>query len=210
MTSQDYSRLLIGVLAIQGAFARHVEALTRLGAQVREVRNESDLKGLDGLVIPGGESTTMTRVMRTEGMLAPLAEFGRQHPVFGTCAGMILMGAPGDDPRVAAFDWMPIRVKRNAYGSQVDSFRDFGTVTGLNGNPEFEMVFIRAPKFEVTADGAEVIGTCRGEPAMVRFGHHLATAFHPELTDDDRIHRMWLAGVLAARRGRPTQGATST
>lgn len=199
MTSRNdspYARLKIGVLALQGAFAKHVEVLARLGVDGREVRNAADLADLDGLIIPGGETTTMTRLMRSEGMIDPLDSFGRTHPVMGTCAGMVFMGRDVDDARVHTFGWMPIRIIRNAYGSQVHSFRDVGTVKGIAGHPEVEMVFIRAPQFEPASDEVEVIGTCRGLPVAARCGDYIATAFHPELTDDDRLHRLWLDRVL--------------
>jgi len=191
-----YASLRIGVLALQGAFAKHIEILVRLGAEVREVRNAADLEDLDGLIIPGGETTTMTKIMKSEGMLDAVDRFGRSRAVFGTCAGMVLMGREVEDARVHAFGWMPIRSIRNAYGSQVNSFRDVGTVKGIAGHPDVEMVFIRAPQFEPASDDVEIIGTCRGLPVAARYGLHVATAFHPELTDDDRIHRLWLDGIL--------------
>lgn len=203
MTSRNdspYARLKIGVLALQGAFARHLEVLARLGAEGREVRNTADFAELDGLIIPGGETTTMTKIMISEGMIDSVAQFGAAHPVFGTCAGMVFMGRDVDDARVHAFGWMPIKINRNAYGSQVNSFRDVGIVKGITGHPEMEMVFIRAPQFEPASEEVEVIGTCRGLPVVARCGDYLATAFHPELTDDDRLHRLWLDGILARKR----------
>jgi len=194
--------LRIGVLALQGAFAKHLEVLHRLGVAGEEVRRAEDLEPLDGLIIPGGESTTMLKLLTTENWLDTLMDFGRRKPALGTCAGMVLMGSEIDDRRVTPFGWMPIRVLRNAYGSQVHSFRDVGTVQGIEGHPEMEMVFIRAPKFVPLSDEVTVIGTCRGEPVAARCGAHLATAFHPELTNDDRIHRLWL-GMVAERRRHP-------
>jgi 5'-phosphate synthase pdxT subunit len=198
----NFSDLRIGVLTIQGAFAKHLEVLTRLGVTAREVRNASELDEIDGLIIPGGESTTMLKVMRAEGMIEPLRKFGQHNPVMGTCAGMILMATEADDARVEPFGWMPIRALRNAYGAQVHSFRDIGPIKGIEGHPEIEMVFIRAPKFVPLSSDVEVIGTCRNEPVAARFGHHLALAFHPELTDDTRLHRLWLNGILTATTGR--------
>lgn len=209
MTMSESARLRIGVLAIQGDWEKHVEMLSRLGVETIPVRNPEDLKSLDGLVIGGGESTTMTKVMATEGMLDSVAGFGHHHPVMGTCAGMVLMGRSADDSRVRPFGWLPMTVLRNAYGSQVNSFCDMGRVQGLAGSEEIEMVFIRAPKLGTLSDGVEVIGTCREEPVIVRYENHLAMAFHPELTDDSRIHQMWLAGVAAAKRGVTVSAAAS-
>jgi 5'-phosphate synthase pdxT subunit len=197
-TDSPYAGLRIGALALQGAFARHLEVLARLGVAGCEVRSASDLEGLDGLIIPGGETTTMTKIMTREGIVEPLEAFGRSHPVFGTCAGMILMAREVHDARVRSFGWMPIKSLRNAYGSQVNSFRDIGVMTGIAGHPEVEMVFIRAPQFEPLSKEVEIIGTCRGLPVAARFGGHVATAFHPELTDDDRVHRLWLDCVVRA------------
>ena len=201
----ESARLRIGVLAIQGAWAKHAEVLTTLGVDVREVRNADELTGLDGLIIGGGETTTMTKVMLIEGMLDAVAEFGHHHPVMGTCAGMVLMAESADDPRVRPFGWIPMTVLRNAYGSQLNSFRDTGKVNGIVGSDEIEMVFIRAPKFGELSDDVEAIGQCRGDTVIVRYRSHLAMAFHPELTDDNRVHQMWLAQVAAAKRAQPSQ-----
>ena len=195
----------IGVLALQGAFAKHLEVLDRLGVDGVEIRQPEQLDELDGLIIPGGETTTMVKLMKSEGWFDRMRDFGTDHPVMGTCAGMVLMGQELDDPLVEPFGWMPIRVHRNAYGSQVNSFRDTGCVEGMSGSPEMEMVFIRAPRFEPLSDELVSLGMCRGESVMVRYGHFLALAFHPELTDDVRIHRYWLdivrESVAADRAG---------
>jgi len=182
----------IGVLALQGAFQKHLDVLERLGVEGVDIRQPEELDDIDGLIIPGGETTTMVHLMKTEGWFARMREYGLSHPVMGTCAGMVLMGQELDDPLVEPFGWMPIRVVRNAYGSQVNSFRDTGCVEDMSGSPEMEMVFIRAPRFEALSDEVVSLGMCRGESVMVRFGHFLALAFHPELTDDVRIHRYWL------------------
>jgi 5'-phosphate synthase pdxT subunit len=182
----------IGVLALQGAFAKHLDVLERLGVSGVEIRQPEELDGIDGLIIPGGETTTMVNLMKTEGWFERMREFGLNHPVMGTCAGMVLMGRELDDPLVEPFGWMPIRVHRNAYGSQVNSFWDTGCVEDMPGPAEMEMVFIRAPRFEPLSDELISLGMCRGESVMIRYGHFLALAFHPELTDDVRIHRYWL------------------
>jgi 5'-phosphate synthase pdxT subunit len=167
------------------------------------VRLPEQFEEIDGLIIPGGETTTMTRIMKAEGWIEDLRAFGKAKPVFGTCAGLILMGSEVEDARVEPMGWLPIKVLRNAYGSQVWSFSDVGKVRGFLGHPEMEMVFIRAPKFEILSSEVEVIGECRGEAVMVKSGHHLASSFHPELTVDTRVHRYWLEGVESSRAERP-------
>lgn len=188
----------IGVLALQGDFARHLEVLSNLQVESLEIRTPDQLEEIDGLIIPGGESTTMTRIMRAEGWSQDLKKWAHHHPVFGTCAGLILMASEVDDPRVEPLGCLPIRALRNAYGAQVWSFQDVGTVTGLPGHPEMEMVFIRAPKFEVLSDDLEVLGRCRGEAVLIRKGHYLAATFHPELAGETRVHRYWLELVRAS------------
>jgi 5'-phosphate synthase pdxT subunit len=192
----------IGVLALQGAFARHLEVLSRLEVEAREIRLPQELEETDGLIIPGGESTTMTRIMKAEGWFDELKAWSQQHPLFGTCAGLILMASQIDDSRVDTLGCLPIKAHRNCYGSQVWSFRDVGTITGLPGHQDMEMVFIRAPKFEVLSDDLEILGRCRGEAVLIKQGHHLAASFHPELGDDTRIHRFWLELVQAAGQSR--------
>lgn len=188
----------IGVLALQGAFARHLDVLAKLKVDACEVRVPEQFHEIDGLIIPGGESTTMTRIMKAEGWLEDLRAFGKAKPVFGTCAGLILMSSEIEDSRVQPMGWLPIKALRNDYGSQVHSFRDVGKVKGLPGHSDMEMVFIRAPRFEILSKEVEVMGTCRGESVMIRQGHHLASSFHPELTDDSRVHRFWLGLVEAS------------
>lgn len=187
----------IGVLALQGDFARHLEILSSLEVDCCEIRSPEQLEDIDGLIIPGGESTTMTRIMRAEGWLGELKKWTEHHPVFGTCAGLILMASQVDDPRVEPLGCLPIRAFRNAYGAQVWSFQDVGTVTGMPGHPEMEMIFIRAPKFEMLSDDLEVLGRCRGEAVLIRKGHHMAATFHPELAGETRVHSCWLDLVKA-------------
>jgi pyridoxal 5'-phosphate synthase pdxT subunit len=176
--------LRIGVLALQGNFREHASVLRRLGAEVVEVRKPEQLEGLDGLVVPGGESTAMRRLMRIYGLEEPLAGFGG--PLFGTCAGMILF-----DRR--HLDLIDVAVERNAYGRQVASFEDD---VDLDGEEEpLRGVFIRAPRLEETGPDVEVLGRLRGEPVLVRQGRVLAASFHPELTDDTRVHERFLAMV---------------
>jgi 5'-phosphate synthase pdxT subunit len=180
---------LIGVLALQGDFEAHVKALEELGARTRIVRVSSDLDGLDGLVIPGGESTTMTLGIEREQLAEPLRDFVRSgRPTLGTCAGLIML----DRDHLGLLD---VSVQRNAFGRQTSSFE---ADLDFDGEP-LHAVFIRAPWVEEVGDGVEVLAEVDGHPVAVREGNVLAVAFHPELTDERRLHR-WLletAGVAA-------------
>ena len=193
----------IGVLALQGAFLEHEKILTRLGVEVAEVRLPGHLEGLDGLIIPGGESTTIGKVARRWGLLEPLATFARSgRPLWGTCAGMILMAKEAVDGQEAQplLGLMDVTIRRNAFGRQVDSFEADLKVAVL-GKQSFHAVFIRAPWIERVGEGVEVLAQLEpalsgveGDGAIVaaRQGNLLATAFHPELTGDDRFHRYFL------------------
>jgi 5'-phosphate synthase pdxT subunit len=176
--------LRIGVLALQGNFREHASVLRRLGAEVVEVRKPEQLDGLDGLIVPGGESTAMRRLMRISALEEPLASFAG--PLFGTCAGMILF-----DRR--HLDLIDVEVERNAYGRQVASFEDDVELDGEE--KPLRGVFIRAPRLEEAGPDVEVLGRLRGEPVLVRQGRVLAASFHPELTDDTRVHERFLALV---------------
>jgi 5'-phosphate synthase pdxT subunit len=182
----------IGVLALQGAFIEHEQVLERIGAEPVEVRLPQHLEGLDGLIIPGGESTTIGKVAVRWGLLEPLRDFARSgRPVWGTCAGMILLAREASDglPDQPLLGLMDVAVRRNAFGRQVDSFEADLEVPAL-GEPPFHAVFIRAPRIERVGEGVEVLARLEdGTVVAVRQGHLLATAFHPELTDDDRFHR---------------------
>jgi pyridoxal 5'-phosphate synthase pdxT subunit len=176
--------LRIGVLAVQGNFREHSAVLRRLGAEVVEVRKREQLEGLDGLVVPGGESTAMLRLMRIYGLEDAVAGFAG--PLFGTCAGMILF-----DRR--HLDLIDLEVERNAYGRQVASFEDD---VELDADEEpLRGVFIRAPRVADTGPDVEVLGRLHGEPVLLRQGRVLAASFHPELTDDARVHERFLAMV---------------
>ena len=177
----------IGVLALQGAFREHARALRHAGADVVEVRLPEQLDGLDGLVIPGGESTTITKLARLYGLDEAIRAFGR--PIFGTCAGMILV----DRNHLGLAD---IEVDRNAYGRQVASFEADLALDG-DGRP-FRGVFIRAPRVRDVGPGVEVLAELDGEPVLLRDGLVLAAAFHPELTDDPRVHERFLELVTEA------------
>ena len=180
---------LIGVLALQGGFEAHAKALDDLGARTRIVRVPGDLDGLDGLVIPGGESTTMTLGIEREQLADPLRDFVRSgRPTLGTCAGLIML----DRDHLGLLD---VTVRRNAFGRQIGSFE---ADLDFEGEP-LRAVFIRAPWVEEVGDGVEVLAEVDGHPVAVREGNVLAVAFHPELTDERRLHR-WLletAGVAA-------------
>ena len=178
----------IGVLGLQGAYAKHLAILQQLDVQAMDVRKPNDLEGCHGLIIPGGESTTMTKLINEIEMHGALIKFSVDRPVFGTCAGMILMATKVDDDRVKTLNLMNIEVERNAYGRQIDSFIDELDVT-TNGQA-FSMrgVFIRAPRIKNMGEGVEVLASVNGEPVLVQEGHHMAAAFHPELTGETRIH----------------------
>ncbi len=179
--------LRIGVLAIQGDFREHAHVLERLGAQPVEVRKPDQLEGLDGLVIPGGESTAITRLIRIYGLEEALRRF--DGPVFGTCAGMILL----DRDHLGLVD---LAVRRNAYGRQVASFE---ADLRLDGEAEpLRGVFIRAPRVRGVGDEVEVLAEHGGEPVLIRQGRFLVASFHPELTDDTRVHERFLELVREA------------
>ena len=184
---------MIGVLALQGAFAAHARTLADLGARTREVRTPADLAAVDALVMPGGESTTMSRLLTTSGLFDPLADrIADGLPVLGTCAGMILLAAEVADgrPDQRSFGAIDIGVRRNGYGRQVDSFEADLDVKGLDG--PFHAVFIRAPVVDRVGAGVDVLAEHDGAPVMARSGALTVASFHPELTDDGRLHAMFL------------------
>jgi 5'-phosphate synthase pdxT subunit len=186
----------VGVLALQGDFAAHGAALERAGAQPVYVREAGQLGDLDGLVIPGGESTTMLKLLRYDGLMEPLERFGREKPIFGTCAGAILLAKDVTHPVQESLALMDIGVERNGYGRQLDSRvaqiepeHDFVQRAGP-GN--MEAVFIRAPIIRRTGPGAAVLARYEGNPVLVEQGRHLVATFHPELTPDSRVHALFL------------------
>jgi 5'-phosphate synthase pdxT subunit len=191
----------VGVLALQGAFREHLRALADVGLEAVEVRRAEDLDGLDGLVIPGGESTTMSKLMESYGLEGPIRKLHEGGaPVFGTCAGMILVSRHAVDglPGQRYLGLIDVEVRRNAFGRQVSSFEaplrleaDAEPLTG---------VFIRAPWIERAGDGVEVLAEHEGRPVAARQGTVLVTAFHPELTGDRRLHRRFAEMVAGSRR----------
>lgn len=188
--------LTVGVLALQGAFAAHQAALATTGVASRQVRVPADLDGLDALVMPGGESTTMSRLLTTSGLFDALAEaIEGGLAVFGTCAGMILLATEVLDgrPDQRSFGALDIAVRRNGYGRQIDSFEADIDVRSLH--TPFHAVFIRAPKVERVGAGVEVIAEHDGVPVLVRSGKIFVASFHPELTPDARLHSLFLQEV---------------
>ncbi|MDP2964942.1 MAG: pyridoxal 5'-phosphate synthase glutaminase subunit PdxT [Pelolinea sp.] len=189
----------IGVLALQGDFLEHQQALDRLVVESCQVRNAAELAGLNGLIIPGGESTVIGKLAQDFALLEPLRTFAKQHAVWGTCAGSIFLSKDvrREQPLLGMMD---ITVERNAFGRQVDSFEidlDIPVLRTPTGeNPPFHAIFIRAPLIESVGSGVEILSALPdGRVVAARQGHWLATAFHPELTDDDRLHRYFLEMV---------------
>ena len=180
----------IGVLALQGAYDIHAKRLAELGATPRLVRTPAELDGLDGLVIPGGESTTFLKHLERAGFYEVLNEFVRTKPTFGTCAGCILLAKDVENPPQRSFGVLDIAVERNAYGRQNDS-AILNAETKLPGGP-MEMVFIRAPRISRIGEGIEVLARRGDDPALVRKGSLLAATFHPELSNDTRVHQLFL------------------
>lgn len=186
----------VGVLSLQGDFAAHGAMLERAGAEPVYVREAGQLDDIAGLILPGGESTTMLKLMRYEGLFEPLVAFGRRKPVFGTCAGAILMARHVTSPEQESFALVDLDVERNAYGRQIDS-----RVVHVDPEPEFEertapgpleAVFIRAPIIRNAGPGVRTLARYNGDPVLVEQDQHLVATFHPELTADPRVHRLFL------------------
>ena len=188
----------VGVLALQGASARHVAMLARLDARPVAVRTPADLESVDALVLPGGESTTMSMLLESSGLFPVIADrLAGGMPAFGTCAGMILLGTDILDGRFdqRCFGAIDIGVRRNAFGRQVDSFEADLAVDGLGDEP-VHAVFIRAPVVETVGDDVDVLATVDGRPVLCRRGPVLVAAFHPELGRDSRLHELFLDEVV--------------
>ena len=185
-------RLKIGVLALQGDFDAHRRRLEELGAKVVLVRKPEQLDTIDGLVIPGGESGTFLKLLGGPGF-EKLKQFVKQKPTFGTCAGAILLAKEVENPQQAGLGALNIRIRRNAYGRQIDSsIREGRLLGGVKSSQPLEMVFIRAPKISHVGEGVEVLATEGSDPVAVRQGTAMAATFHPELSDDTRIHQTFL------------------
>lgn len=189
----------IGVLALQGSFALHAAALRRLGVEAVEVRKTPELNGLDGLIIPGGESSTMLKFLLDEGLFHPLIAFHREGgALYGTCAGAILLARTVENPPQASLGLIDIGIQRNGYGRQLESHLGTCPCSELGG-PDLPLVMIRGPVISGTGPGVRVLAEWRGQPAFVREGRVLATTFHPELTDDTRIHAYFLELAASSR-----------
>ena len=186
----------VGVLALQGDFEAHQRAFHDVGVETVQVRGAADLEPLDALVIPGGESTTMLKLMEIESLIEPLRRFGNTKPIFGTCAGAILLAREVTLPEQASLGLVDLTVERNAYGRQLDS-----RVATIDAEPALvartaagpmEAVFIRAPIIRRTGPGVTVLARFHGDPVLVEQGRHLVATFHPELTSDRRVQRLFL------------------
>ena len=180
----------VGILALQGAYQKHVESLARLGVESRLIRKPNELDNCSALILPGGESTTISLLIQEYGFYQPIRSFAENHPVLGVCAGLVLMANEVDDKRVTPLGLMSFKATRNFYGRQVHSFTaelklNFDTTT-------FQAHFIRAPGIEKLSPEVEVLATYNDKAVMIGKGKHVALSFHPELTDDTRIHEYWL------------------
>lgn len=195
--TKEQSLAHIGVLAIQGDYSAHAEALAESGAEPIEVRKPDQLADLDGLILPGGESTTVLRFLEKHNFFKVLQNFCGSKPVFGTCAGAILLAREVRNPTQGSLGILDAVVERNAYGRQIDS-TILTAPTALEGGP-LEMVFIRAPRFVETGAGVEVLAVRDGTPVLVRQGSIMAATFHPELSFDRRVHRLFVKVVNEAR-----------
>jgi 5'-phosphate synthase pdxT subunit len=189
----------IGVLAIQGDYAAHADALAESGAEPVEVRKPDQLAGLDGLILPGGESTTILRFLEKHRFFETLQQFCQETPVFGTCAGAILLAREVVNPPQRSMGLLDAVVERNAYGRQIDS-SIVTSETSLPGGP-LEMVFIRAPRIVQAGPGVKVLARRDASPVLVRQGHLLAATFHPELSADRRVHQLFVGLVRSASAG---------
>jgi 5'-phosphate synthase pdxT subunit len=206
-TAKPGHPLTIGVLALQGAFEAHAKTLANLGVNARLVRTPVELANLDGLIIPGGESTTFLKFLERGGFLDALQSFVETTPTFGTCAGAILLAKNVENPTQKSLAALDITVERNAYGRQIDS-AILTEPTKVPGGP-LEMVFIRAPRITHTGPNVEILATREGFPVLVREGHLLAATFHPELSSDPRVHQLFLdliTDLIARRRSEVDTG----
>lgn len=188
--------MLIGVLAIQGGFARHGDMLRKLHADVRWIRTAAGLDGCRGLILPGGESTTMTLLLRKYGLMEPLRAFAASHAVMGTCAGAIMLSKNAGDPRVEPLGVMDISVDRNAYGTQVESFVTWIDTPFTSDLKPLKSIFIRAPRIRAESPDVQILAHHDTQPVIVRQKRWLALSFHPELTEDTRIHRYFIEQLV--------------
>lgn len=194
--TEEHTLPRVGVLAIQGDYAAHAEMLAGVGAGPVEIRKPEELAGLDGLILPGGESTTMLKFLTKHHFFEALKDYCSHHPVFGTCAGAILLAREVRNPAQRSLGVLDAVVERNAYGRQIDS-AILTEQTSLAGGP-LEMVFIRAPRIVTTGPGVQVLAFRENSPVLVRQGDVMAATFHPELSSDRRVHRLFVEIVTAA------------
>lgn len=194
----------VGVLALQGGYQRHSDCLERLGVASVPVRLATDLHACTALILPGGESTSMTRLIEARGLLPALSTFAQTHPVLGTCAGLILM-ARCEDPRVVSLGLLDVQVARNAYGRQTHSFRADLQILVDDTPTTFSGVFIRAPQIVALGPGVEVLARYDNQPVLVAQGGHMGMSFHPELADDPRLHAEWLRRARTTARTQSPQ-----
>lgn len=188
--------ITVGVLALQGAFAKHLEMLHSLGVKGVEVRKPEDLAHCDALIIPGGESTTMMKQMQFIGFPEAFRSFAQHKPVFGTCAGLILMSDSIVADAMQPFQLIDVSVERNAFGRQVESFHSEIDLQLGAGKPHpFLAVFIRAPRIRNVGEEVKILATFESEPVLVQQGRHLGATFHPELTDDPAVHEYFIRSV---------------
>jgi len=184
----------VGILALQGAYQKHMDSLQSLRVPGRLIRQPRELEGCSALIIPGGESTTISLLIQQDNFYPVIKKFAENHPVMGICAGMIMMATEVDDDRVKPLALIPFRALRNYYGRQLHSFT--GKITlAFDHSTTFIAPFIRAPGIEKMAADVKVLATVNGEAVMIARGRHIALSFHPELTDDTRIHEYWLQQI---------------
>lgn len=188
----------VGVLSIQGDFAAHSRVLTRVGVTAKEIKCVTDLSAVEGLIIPGGESTTILKFMEDEGLGDSIVEAaGKGMPIFGTCAGAILLAREVSNPSQASLKLIDITVERNGYGRQIDSF--IAEVETSIDSETLEGIFIRAPRIRSIGPNTRILGSLAGEPVLVREANILAASFHPELSDDNRVHRLFTQMIRASK-----------
>ena len=182
------SDITVGILGLQGAFHKHEKMLERLSANTIIIRYPEEIEKCQGIILPGGESTTMTKLLKNMQLFKPLKQFSR--PMFGTCAGAILLSSDCNDDRVEHFAKIPVKTNRNAFGRQVESFIEDIQIEGFDS--DFSGVFIRAPQFEEIDGTIKIMGRLKDKPVFLKYENVMVTSFHPELTDDTRIHQYFL------------------
>ena len=187
--------IVVGVLALQGAYQKHIELLHSMGVTTQNVRQPQQLEGCSALIIPGGESTTISLLIQEHGLYEPIRSFAAEHPVMGVCAGMIMLANEVDDARVKPLGLMPFKAIRNHYGRQVHSFTAEVSLNFTDNDEPFHAHFIRAPGIENILPEIEVLARYHDEPVMISTDKHMALSFHPELTSDTRIHQHWLHNI---------------